>query len=151
MRLLVTLNKTHIDCLQMVKTANRNLDASHHRVMIYRMIISNRTADHCKVLLDSMPRVRVVVCYTCDRISDARKENCILRLVEVWVKYDEQQLRMRATCALHNTDSVWSVINIMVFPVPYIHVCYLDLSDKIKSFIFRSLMAVKETCLTAVN
>lgn len=87
----------------MAKAANRNLDTSHHRVMIYRMIISNRTADRCKVLLDSMPCVRVVVCYTCDRILDARKENRILRLEEVWVKYDEQQLRMREWHVLYIT------------------------------------------------
>lgn len=84
---------------------------------------------------------------------DASKENRILHLeAVVCVKYDEQQLRMRATRTIHDTDSVWSVINIMVFHVRDIHVCYPDLSDKIKSFIFRGVRSVKKpNYLTAVN
>lgn len=129
----------------MSKAANRshfNLDASHHRVMIYRRIVSSRTADGCKLLLECVPLVhmgdRVTVFWT------LAKKTHILRLeAAVCVKYDEHQPCMGATCALHNSDSVWTVTNTMVFPVSYIHACYLDLSVKIKSFNFRSLMAVK--------
>lgn len=45
----------------MAQAANRsrfNLDASDHRAMIYRRIISNRTADHGKVLLNPINTLR---------------------------------------------------------------------------------------------